>query len=274
MGFQRHVSALKDHPERGFAVLLQMPKRNSDDAVAQEEQTYRLICELIRELDPFSEKRKKPLSIAVLFRQNKHVLECYETMKILAPEIRVSMEGKLMLKQSMCCSVFRQILRFAAHPGDQTAPAFLGMLRTDAFPGGLAAMKQAFYPGKEGSFPQLIRAEIGRNGFAPLLDHFCRVFPNAVSMEEEYVRLLRQCLIRYDQGNERDPDELVRQLDRCQGKQRSESKSVQLMTIHQSKGLGFDVVILPDEKSVPGRQDPFVVNETYNRLYFQPAKGI
>ena len=96
MRFERHESGLddKDHPESGCSLIL-TTQAGDDEEHARI--TWETICALIRKLDPFSPKREKPLSVAILFRKNDRLRECYEAMKSIAPELNVSMDGYVAL---------------------------------------------------------------------------------------------------------------------------------------------------------------------------------
>ena len=275
MEFKRHESGLsaKKHPERGCSLVLTKP---AIDVQEHDLLTWQTVCALIRKLDPFSPKRKEPLSVAVLFRNNDEITECYEAMKRLAPELDVSMEGTVKLKDSSSYAVFRQLLRLAAHPGDNAASAYLDMIRTQEGCGGLDEIRKRLFPDDPGcSLSRRIREELDQAGASHLLQRFRDAFPNT-GAESEAMECLADALAAQEAegAGALSPDERITQLDEYEGVRRSMTRTVQLMTIHKSKGLGFDIVILPLRAKTPRSGYKGVVRDEKNKCcYFEPNKA-
>ena len=274
MRFERHKSGLsgKDHPEKGCSLIL---TTQAADAEEQTIITWKTICALIQKLDPFSPKREKPLSVAVLFRKNDEIRDCYEAMKRLAPGLNVSMEGSLALTDSTAYAVFRQLLRLAAHPGDATASAYLDMIRTADGRGGLDEFRERLFPDDpETSLSQCIREELDQAGPCHFLQRFRAAFPET-NAESEYMECLADALAAQESegAGPLSPDERIAQLDDHKGTRRSMDRTVQLMTIHKSKGLGFDIVILPFRTGKHNNAVKSIVKDEENGLcYFEPNK--
>ena len=263
MDFQEHRSGIGNDPERGFAVLFETAKPDGE----QEDRFPHLLAELLKTLRPLS--RPKPLSVAVLFRWNKNIRKCAEVLRREVPDLPISMEGKTDLSQSMGWAVFRQMLRLAAHPGDQLAAKYLDMLRTESFEGGLDNLRNLFYPDSSESLSSLLRKEAENEGCPALFRRFRRLFPS-VNMEADAMRLIEETLMEL-QGDENLPlDRVIEKLDTVKGHLAGAEKTVQLMTIHQSKGLGFDIVILADEPLIPDKTENFIGDERTETCFFTP----
>ena len=273
MRFEPHSSGLEDEdrPEIGCSLVL---STQADDEKEHEEITWRTICALIKQLDPFSPRRKKPLSVAVLLRKNDDIRDCYEAMKRIAPELNVSREGSVALENSMAYAVFRQLLRLAAHPGDKTASAYLSMIRLPYGGAGLDTIRKRLFPGEEGyDLPRRIREELDQAGYGAFLQRFRSAFPET-EQESEYMECLANALAAMETES-LSPDERIALLDGYKVAQRSLSRTVQLMTIHKSKGLGFDIVILPFSETTPkhGGGAGIVEDEENGFCYFEPTAG-
>ena len=272
MRFERHQSGLsdKDHPEKGCSLVLTTQAGDDREHTLI---TWKTVCALIQKLDPFSPKRERPLSVAVLFRKNDRLRECYEAMKHLAPGLNVSMEGTVALKDSMAYAVFRQLLRLAAHPGDDAASAYLSMIRMADGRGGLDEIWKRLFPGEpEGSLSRRIREELEQSGLSLFFQRFRTAFPETES-ESEYMECLADALAvqESEETGSLSPDERIALLDKHEGARRSMDRTVQLMTIHKSKGLGFDIVILPDNVERGTSKSRSVVKDEENGFcYFEP----
>ena len=273
MQFEQHKSGLseKKHPEIGCSLIL--TTQFSDDKEHNSLLIGETVCALIQKLDPFSPKRAKPLSVAVLFRKNDNIRNCYEAMKKLAPGLNVSMEGSVVLKDSTSYAVFRQLLRLAAHPGDTAAPAYLDMIRTADGQGGLNVFRERLFPGvTKTSLSQCIREELDQEGPSHFFQRFRAAFPET-NAESEYMECLADALAAQESegAGPLSPDERIALLDKYEGTRRSMDRTVQLMTIHKSKGLGFDIVILPDNAESGSSNRKKVVKDEENGLcYFEP----
>lgn len=269
MRFEKHSSGLdeKDHPEIGCSLVLSTPGKGNDDA------TWKAICALIKKLDPFSSRRKKTLSVAVLFRKNDSIGDCYEAMKRIAPELNVSREGTVALKNSMAYAVFRQLLLLAAHPGSSAASAYLSMIRLADGSGGLDTIRERLFPREEEcDLPRRIREELDQAGPGAFLQRFRTAFPET-ERESEYMECLANALAAMETET-LSPDERIALLDEYKVAKRSLSKTVQLMTIHKSKGLGFDIVIVPFNEKRPGPGSSKIVeDEDRGFCYFEPNAG-
>ena len=275
MRFERHISGLreKDSPETGCSLVLTTPVSGGGD---DELVMWRTICALIQKLDPFSKKRKQPLSVAVLFRKNDKLRSCYEAMRRFAPELSVSMEGTVVLEDSMAYAVFRQLLRYAAHPGDPAASAYLSMIRLADGSAGLNRIRERLFPREEEcDLPQRIREELDQAGYGAFLQRFRDAFPET-ERESEYMDCLAAALASGEAAGPSplSPDERIALLDKYRSPLKSMARTVQLMTIHKSKGLGFDIVIVPCvAESGTSERGGFVKDEENDRCYFAPNKN-
>ncbi len=231
--YEQHESSSSAAKQPGCAMLMTLPEKD-------QELKERIVCRLVQNLNPF--KRKKPLKVGILVRENKNAFSMAETFRKYAPELPVTIDGEIRLEDCMAFSVFRQMLRHAAHPADTMALHFLEML-----PGGRNGLKEKLMSGRENdSLSSVIRDIIDADGYSGLLTRFLKIFPEMNRDDLERMRLLERFVIEADREKPENTDDFLQSLHFCKGTTSSIHNTVQIMTIHKSKGLDFDAVILPD----------------------------
>ncbi|MBO5724062.1 MAG: UvrD-helicase domain-containing protein, partial [Lentisphaeria bacterium] len=272
MNFLPHISGLDgENGSEGCSMFLEI-----SSAEKPVEASIRTVCEIIRRIDPFSSRRKKKLSVAVLARKNVHLRDFYEFAAKYMPDLKVSMEGKLSLAESMGYAIFRQLLIYAMHPGDRSASGFFELLRTgEGQPCSEQEIRSRLYPQENecsDSLRTLIRLDLEQNGYSGFFRRFLSAFPE-VSGEQEYMDILGEILDQLGEEDLPGVDELLHQLDNGSGALNSVAESVQLMTIHKSKGLGFDIVFYLDVTGVE-QSGNFFDGGSNGSLYFMPSKSL
>ena len=193
-------------------------------------------------------------SIGVLVRTNTSVARLIYELRaqhgILASE-----EGGNPLVDSVAVQTVLSLLRLADHPGDTasrfhvaTSPLGPGVGYTD-YRDTAAAV----------ALSHNIRAALVERGFGPVLYDWVQVL--APSCDERQLRRLLQ-LVELGYGYERQATLRVDDFVRLVEERRVEdptSAPVRVMTIHQAKGLEFDIVVLPELDGKLKGQPPSIV---------------
>ncbi len=251
MQFEEHRSAGSAAAQPGCAMHLHLPE---EDPVLKE----KLVCRLVQKLNPF--RREKPLRVGILVRENKTVLAFADAFRRYAPELPVTIDGEIRPEDCMAFAVYRQLLRHAAHPSDTMALRFLEMLQ----PGGLGALKAKLFGDRNtNSLSAAIRDSIDTEGIRGWTARFMKVFPD-MNRDD---RMRMAILERFAMDAEPESiDDFLGTLPLCRGTESSVHNTVQIMTIHKSKGLDFDVVILPDNGAKSDRNKNIVEARNDSRL--------
>ena len=222
MGFKPHDSAPSAAKQPGCVMMFEMNQENIPlKALA--------IAELIKKLNPFN--RKKPLTVGILVRKNDTGRDLADLL--IAEGLNVTVDGKLDPAQSLAFSAYRQMLRLAAHPGDKMAQAFLDMLRFNE--------QKVNLPDAEKT-----RKIIAQQGFHALTRHFLQHFDNMTAFDRTRMEVVEKAALLADQAEKMTIDEYLVELELLKGAGSSNSNTVQILTIHKSKGLDFDIVIMPE----------------------------
>jgi ATP-dependent exoDNAse (exonuclease V) beta subunit len=193
-------------------------------------------------------------SIGVLVRTNTSVARLIYELRahhgILASE-----EGGNPLVDSVAVQTVLSLLRLADHPGDTaarfhvaTSPLGPGVGFTDYRDADAAV-----------ELSRSIRAALVERGFGPVLYDWVQVL--AASCDERQLRRLLQ-LVELGYGYERQATLRVDNFVRLVEERKVEdptSAPVRVMTIHQAKGLEFDIVVLPELDGKLKGQPPSIV---------------
>ncbi len=237
--FEKHTSAGDAAAQPGCAMLLSLPDSKSRE---------KLVCRLVQELNPF--RRKKPLRVGILVRNNKTVLVFAEAFRRFAPELPVTIDGEIKPENSMAFVLYRQLLRHAAHPADQMAEQILKMF---AAAENCNLHHRLFGENNTNTLPAAIRDSVNTEGYAGWTARFMKAFPRMSGEDRASMAVLEHFVMTAEP--EATLDEFLTSLSLCTGKEASIQYTVQIMTIHKSKGLDFDVVILPDNGTSKDRHN-------------------
>ncbi len=211
------------------------PQPDADGDV-DEESVYRAAAGLIRELDPVA----RGLSIALLLPTNQACTDAADALRhdLRADAIPVVNEGAAELAGNPVVALMRALLRYATHPGDTLAHTHLRM----------SPLREAVDNAGE-RLPLLLLEEIQTNGFVNLFRSWSarleavagKLDPFGTKRLQDLMALAAQA----DATGSCDPDALAAQIDTQELREQTAGGAVRIMTIHQSKGLGFDAVLVP-----------------------------
>jgi ATP-dependent helicase/nuclease subunit A len=201
-------------------------------------------------------ERDPACSVGVLVRGGRHVAPIVYALK--ASGIAAAQEGGNAVTDSAPAAVALSLLRLADHPGESAslfhvATSPLGVLLRLASTPDESRRRAA-------SLAARVRRRVARRGVALLLSHLRRHLAGSMD-ERELFRFdqLIQLARVFDAGASRDLSEFVR-IARATRVEEPARRAVTVMTVHKSKGLEFDAVILPDLDSAWTFRNTFIVD--------------
>jgi ATP-dependent helicase/nuclease subunit A len=223
-----------DEPLKDGCVAVLEPRYDGNEKPTEDDR-YALTASLIRELDPL----RRGFTVAVLVRTNSVGRDVVQHLRNECPQLPVIHEGNAPICDNPTVTVILSLVKFAAHPGDSWAWRHLQMSplgdRVNAI-------------GRHDLPLQLLR-DIQTLGFRALVHDWCDVL-GSVEAPDAFGRMRIEDLLRaagdFDSTGNRDCDAFRRHIEHYEISETAAEHGVRVMTIHQSKGLGFDVVILPD----------------------------
>lgn len=237
--------------KRGLSgeVRLLAPEMNEDD---ESDARVGLVVERVRrflERDPSS-------SVGVLVRRSKHVAPIVYALK--SGGIDAAQEGGNAVTDAAAAAVALSLLWMADHPGDSASVFHVATSPLGAVLGLEATAERS--RGRVAGLAARVRRRVARRGVAVLLSQIRRHLAGAMDERElsRFDQLIQLARV-FDAGTSRDLSEFVR-LARATRAEEPARRAVTVMTVHKSKGLEFDAVILPDLDSDRSRRNTFVVD--------------
>lgn len=221
-----HKSACtgKGEPEGHAAVFL-----------APKDDRYNAAASLIEKLDPI----RRNMSCAVLVRTNDDATEISEVLR--SRNIPTVLEGKILPgADNQLGLLIRAIVSAAAHPTDRFSREYLMMTPLAKCIDGEAGLARLL---------KIFRVDVAHSGFNAAIS---RVFDTlCTDVVLDAFNLQRQNMIlaaarRFDSSGQSGYDEFLQYFENYTLPGDAGSNAVQVMTIHRSKGLSFDYVILPN----------------------------
>lgn len=234
----------------GFSALLNMRKKN--DTRSQLSINAETIFQILQKIQP----QKRGLSVGILVQSNKSAAEYLDELKALAriwqSDLKFSAHGRVALTDTAAFTVLKELLVLSAHPGDTMASEYLKMLVfSDAQQNGeVSPMTSSELLGKLGfgenagnDLSGTVRHDIATNGLHGFIDRFIRAFAGQLPQSD---RNKLVAVLHLSEAFDGTTDEFLKSLENAGGDEKSLENTVQIMTIHQSKGLEFDILFTPD----------------------------
>lgn len=218
--------------------LLLNPVPPAGEKLAKED-TYALVAGILEEINPV----ERGIKCAILVQSNKQGTTLIDYIRAHCRIPVVSESDILIASDNPLNRALMSVFQCAAHPGDTFAWEHLRMtpygaviardgLRVESF--ARRVLSQLF----EGDFERVTRQFIAlfETERGTPLDPFTR------SRAEEFALAARL----FDEKGSRDIDDFLAYISRHKTREPIAGSAVQVMTVHKSKGLTFDAVILPE----------------------------
>lgn len=239
-----------------------VPERSGQAALlhaADKPGRHALLLGLLREISPLA----RGLSCAILVQKNSTAAELADFLRreglpaVAESELHVCTDNPL-------GSALLALVQAAAHPGDTLAWEHLHMTPF----GGLLAAEGLATPE---AVTERVLGQINADGFERLVEFWTQKIEPHLAPGDGFSRArARQFAAaagRFDESGSRDAAEFGRFMERHTVRDAESADVIRVMTIHKSKGLGFDVVVLPDLEGnrIDSRREGLAVHKNPDR---------
>ena len=232
-------------PSQGLVSINLLPR---DDYQQQ------LLAELTDTVQMLMGKGVKPRQIAILVRSNRMIPSIADYFAQQLPDVRIVSNEAFRLDASAACTLIIQALHLLTHPDDLLAQATIVKLYHKSVLHKQMTDDQLFRSDKPLStlMPEAFTQHTEELLQMPLYELADRLFTifqlQLLTDESGYVCAFFDQLMKFCQDNTTDIDSFINEWNETIGAktiQSTDTDGIRILTIHKSKGLEFDNVIIP-----------------------------
>lgn len=233
-----HNTVTEYVPESGYVALIEAEKimdRKTGDK--QQLKCLKLIAEILRKINPI----ERGLSTAVLVRTNKIGKEVVDLLRTACPEMLTVHEGKGEIMDNAVVPLVMALVHISAHPEDT-----MGWIHLRMSP--LSAIINEMWQNRPQSTLDLLQ-EIHEGGFQKFVRKWSQLLAKNSNLHAFEIKRLNDLALAagiFDSTGSRDCNRFIKFIKNYEAKETASEKCVRVMTVHQAKGLEFDIVILPE----------------------------
>ena len=219
-----------------------------------EDYQQQVLVELTDTVQMLIDKGVALRQIAILVRSNRMIPAIADYFALQLPEVRIVSDEAFRLDASAACSLIVQALHLLTHPDDMLAQATIVKLYHRAVLHEQLTDDQLFRHDIPLStlLPEAFSGhtdELLQMSLYELAERLFSIFQlQTLADESGYVCAFFDQLSQFCQDNTTDIDSFIREWDETIGAktiQSTETNGIRILTIHKSKGLEFDNVIIP-----------------------------
>ena len=226
---------------------------------ADEPERFAETLRILRAVEP----ARRGLEVAVLVLKNSTATALADYLRREGGLAAVAESDLCVATDNPLTSALLALLRAAAYPGDTLAREQVRMTPLETLLAGVGLQSRD-------ALTAAVLAEVHDAGFAGTLERWLRRLAPVVAGDEFSAERGRQLIAaaeKFDESGSRDVAEFLEFAAHHAVRDVDAAGVVRVMTVHKAKGLGFDLVILPDleGKKLATRRDGLAVERAGDR---------
>lgn len=269
--WEDHDSAPKNQNQKGeISVAVIEKNKDKNEEKGDEDPIGNAVYDYIKKINPIA----RGLTCAVLVQTNKKALQIIDAIRAKAAtekddgkrSIKVASELDMHIaRDNLAIPAIIALLKLAVHPQDSFAKNYVIMSP-------LSSVLQ-----NENWDEELI-GKISSLGFAKALEPIAKILSVNLKDFDAFTKnrlgqFLEACK-NFDAGQSRDIDDFIDFIQKYKIREGAASDTIQVMSIHKSKGLDFDIVILPELGNAQGGHSSNVKFRNSGDVVYMPSKNI
>lgn len=227
---------------------------------ADEEERFAIALRLLHEIEPL----ERGLTCALLVQKNDTAARLADYLRREGGVPAVAESDLHVCTDNPLGTALLAFVKAAAYPGDLLAHGHLKMTPL----GALLVEEGVVTPEK---LTRRVLREIYEEGFEKTLEGWWRKIERRLERDDEFTRERAAQFLtaagQFDATGSREVAEFIQFMERYTVRESDSAAVVRVMTVHKSKGLGFDLVILPDLEGtkLDARRDGLAVQRAPDR---------
>jgi ATP-dependent helicase/nuclease subunit A len=242
------------------ALLHAAPATGAGQADEEEKGRFATALQLLHEIEPL----ERGLTCALLVQKNDTAARLADYLRreggvpaVAESDLHVGTDNPL-------GAALLALVKAAAHPGDTLAYGHLAMTP-------LGPLLVAWELATHETLTREVLGQIHREGFERTMDAWLRRLEPRLAQDDAFSRergrQFTAAAGQFDASGSRQIPEFIQFMERYTVREADTAAVVRVMTVHKAKGLGFDVVILPDLEGtrLDGRREGLAVQRAADR---------
>lgn len=262
--WENHDCSSKTQKQKGEVSVKVIGKEDGKDALLDAIYNY------IKEKNPIA----RGLTCAVLVQTNPKAEDIIRHIRAKVAEekdgeksnIRVASELDINIAQdNLAIPAILALLKFAFHPSDTFAQNYVSM----------SPLNCVF---KNAKWREELGQKISSLGFEKALEPIVNIISENLKdfdgFTKNRISQFMEACKDFDKEQNRDADDFIDYIQKYKIREGAASDTIQVMTIHKSKGLDFDIVILPELGNTQGGHSVNLKSRNNGDVVYMPNKNV